>query len=163
MRADSDLASWLEQEGLAPAAGAGTIADVANVRARLIDAAHEGRAVSYSELLHTLGHRFTRPKMRALCKTLDAIDAAGAMAGEPGLAVLVVRESDRLPGQGWWVGVAERLGYTRSWTGPDAAALVRTEQACVFDYWASAAVGIASPPIVVEVNVSPNATSRRSV
>lgn len=131
------LSAWLEDQGLAPNEP-GAIADVAHVRTLLLAAAHEGRAVSYSELLQALGHSFTRPKMRALCKTLDAIDMAGATAGEPGLAVLVVRESDRLPGQGWWVGVANRLGYVGDWTGPEAAALVRAEQARAFDHWATA-------------------------
>ncbi|TMJ40333.1 MAG: ribose-phosphate pyrophosphokinase, partial [Alphaproteobacteria bacterium] len=64
------------------------------VRALLIEAAKGRRVVSYSELLMELGHRFTRPKMRALCRTLDAIDESGRDAGEPELAALVVRESD---------------------------------------------------------------------
>lgn len=130
------LSQWLEDQGLAPE-GPGSIADTARVRALLVDAARQGRALSYSELLAMLGHRFTRPKMRALCKTLDAIDIAGAAAGEPGLAVLVVRESDRLPGQGWWVGAAERFGYTGLWTGADAAALVRARQEAVFAFWSA--------------------------
>lgn len=129
------LGRWLVDEGLLPAEGAGSLADVAKVRALLIAAARERRAVSYSELLAGLGHRFTRPKMRAVCKTLDAIDAAGAAAGEPNLAVLVVRETDRLPGQGWWVGVREAYGYAGEWTGPKAAALVSRLQAQAFDYW----------------------------
>ena len=77
-----------------------SIADVARVRGLLIDAACEGRAASYSEMLGALGHRFTRPKMRALCKTLDAIDEPAIAAGEPELAVLVVRESDPTAGAG---------------------------------------------------------------
>ena len=130
------LSQWLEDEGIVPAGtGPGTIADVARVRALLLAAAREGRVVSYSEALRDLGHRFTRPKMRALCKTLDAIDVGGAAAGEPELAVLVVRESDRLPGQGWWVGVAERHDYTGPWEGPQAAGFVRELQGRVFDYW----------------------------
>ena len=132
---DGTLAEWLDAEGFAHA-GPGGIADTALVRSLLIDAAREGRAVSYSELLGMLGHRFTRPKMRALCRTLDAIDATGAMTGEPALAVLVVRESDRLPGQGWWIGAGERHGHTGAWTGPAAAALVAREQARAFGYWA---------------------------
>lgn len=134
-RDGGDLAGWLAEQGLAPAEGPGGIADPARVRALLLDAAREGRALSYSELLGALGHRFTRPKMRALCRTLDAIDAAGEAGDEPGLAVLVVRESDRLPGQGWWVGVAERWGYAGPWTGADAAAFVRSKQADVFRFW----------------------------
>jgi hypothetical protein len=101
----------------------------------LIAAAKQRRAVSYAELLMELGHRFTRPKMRALCRTLDAIDEAGRGAGEPELAALVVRESDRLPGQGWWVGKVHRLGYEGRWTGREAVDFVKSRQALAFDYW----------------------------
>lgn len=133
-RHGGDLAGWLTDQGLAPEAPGG-IADPALVRSMLVAAAGEGRAVSYSELLAMLGHRFTRPKMRALCRTLDAVDADGATRGEPGLAVLVVRESDRLPGQGWWIGAAERFGHAGEWTGPAAAALVREQQEAAFSFW----------------------------
>lgn len=115
---------------------ASTIADTARVKRLLVAAAREGVALSYSEILGQLGHRFTRPKMRALCRTLDAIDTAGGAAGEPGLAVLVVRESDRLPGQGWWAGGrALLLGHDGDWTGPEARALVRELQQDAFDFW----------------------------
>jgi len=129
-----DLGSWLAEQGLAPDS-AESLADVAGVRALLVAAAREGRAVSYSELLRDLGHRFTRPKMRAVCKTLDVIDQRAAAAGEPALAVLVVRESDRLPGQGWWTGVRDAHGYVGEWEGPEAAGLVRELQGRAFDYW----------------------------
>jgi len=112
------------------------ISDVAAVRAILIAAARAGETLSYSGMLHALGHRFTRPKMRALCKTLDAIDEAALAAGEPELAVLVVRESDRLPGQGWWSGA--RIAFEldgADWTGPQARALVRRLQAEAFAHW----------------------------
>lgn len=112
------------------------IGDVARVRAILVASAKAGQPISYSHLLAELGHRFTRPKMRAVCKTLDAIDTAGAEAGEPGLAVLVVRESDGLPGQGWWVGgIAMRHGYDGPWTGAEALAFVRGLQVEVFAWW----------------------------
>jgi hypothetical protein len=116
--------------------GPASIADTAAVRALLIAAARAGEPVSYSGLLADLGHRFTRPKMRAVCKTLDAIDRVGRAAGEPPLAVLVVRESDGLPGQGWWVGEAPVMeGYAGAWTGRDAADFVRELQKVAFDYW----------------------------
>lgn len=112
------------------------IADVPRVRALLIAAARAGEAISYSALLAQLGTRFTRPKMRALCRTLDRIDEAGAAAGEPELAVLVVRESDGLPGQGWWVGGrALMLGHEGAWEGPEARALVRRVQDEAFAWW----------------------------
>ena len=92
---------------------AGRLADPEEVRAHLLAAATAGQPITYSELLHQLGHEFTRPKMRALCKVLGAVDQAGAERGEPELAVLVVRQSDGLPGQGWWVdGGAASHGYT---------------------------------------------------
>jgi hypothetical protein len=117
---------------------AGSIADAAHVRAILIATARARQPMSYSELLLVLGHRFTRPKMRAVCKTLDAIDAARG-DGEPELAVLVVRESDGLPGQGWWTGGhAQNLGYNGSWSGPEALKFVRSQQALAFDYWSEA-------------------------
>lgn len=129
------LSEWLEQEGIVPTGGPGSIADAGRVRAILVAAAREGRAVSYSELLGLLGHRFTRPKMRAVCKTLEAVDREAAANAEPELAVLVVRESDRLPGQGWWTGASETRGYKGSWTGAEAAAFVETLQRRTFEYW----------------------------
>ncbi|ANU08312.1 ribose-phosphate pyrophosphokinase [Paraurantiacibacter namhicola] len=135
-RIPSTLAQWLEAEGITAPASPGDIADVAKVRAVLLAAAREGRSVSYSEMLDALGHRFTRPKMRNLCKTLDRIDEDAKAAAEPELAVLVVRESDRLPGQGWWTGVAERLSYTGAWEGAQAMEFVRGVQQRAFDYWA---------------------------
>ena len=129
-RFTSDLGSV---EGHDPAALA--IADVARVRALLVAAARAGEALTYAGLLHALGTRFTRPKMRALCRTLDAIDNSGAASGEPELAVLVVRESDGLPGQGWWGARAMLLQHDGDWTGPEARALVREVQGAAFDYW----------------------------
>ena len=111
------------------------VSDIGAVRALLIAAARARRDVSYAELLMELGHRFSRPGMRALCRTLDAIDEAGRAAGEPELAALVVRESDRLPGQGWWIGKVHRLGYEGPWTGKEALAFVRRRQRIAFDHW----------------------------
>jgi len=126
---------WLVKEGLVAEGGPGAIADADGVKALLVAAAREGRAVSYSELLGQLGHRFTRPKMRAVCKTLDAIDADALMRGEPELAVLVVRETDRIPGQGWWVATAAHRNYSGPWTGPEAVNFVRILQEAAFNYW----------------------------
>ena len=113
---------------------AARIADVALVRSLLVAAAKRGEWVSYSQALNELGTRFTRPKMRALCKTLGRIDELAEAAGEPELAVLVVREGDGLPGQGWWVG-RSAMGYDGNWTGPEATALVRRLQRAAFRYW----------------------------
>lgn len=120
--------------------GAGRLADPEEVRAHLVAAAAAGESITYSELLNQLGHEFTRPKMRALCKVLGAVDEAGAERGEPELAVLVVRQADGLPGQGWWVGGgATSHGYAGMWEGPKAAAFIRKLQQVAFDYWADRA------------------------
>lgn len=115
---------------------AGLLADPAEVRKHLIAAAAAGEAITYADLLNALGHRFTRPKMRALCKVLAAVDDEAASRDEPELAVLVVRQSDGLPGQGWWVGGGAIVhGYEGLWTGPEATKLVRRLQRQAFDYW----------------------------
>ncbi len=113
------------------------LGNVAHIRAMLVEAARAGEAVSYAGLLHRLGLRFTRPKMRALCRTLDRMDEEGRARGEPELAVLVVREGDGLPGQGWWIDHARRTGYAGAWTGPAALAEVGAEQRAVFDFWSA--------------------------
>ena len=114
------------------AADVSALHDVARIKSMLENCARGGRAISYSELLLNLGFRFTRPKMRQVCKTLDKIDQLNAEEGAPALAVLVVREGDGLPGQGWWTG---RTDYRGQWIGPAAQAHVRKLQDEVFAYW----------------------------
>ena len=112
------------------------LADPDEVRAHLVAAAKAERSLTYAELLGRLGYSFSRPKMRALCAMLGAVDEAGADRGEPELAVLVVRQSDGLPGQGWWVGGGGRSrGYEGSWQGPEARRFVERVQAETFDFW----------------------------
>jgi len=115
---------------------AGLLADPAEVRAILIASAKARKAISYSEVLELLGHHFSRPKMRALCTVLAHVDDDAEARGEPELAVLVVRQSDGLPGQGWWVGGAKKHRYTGLWEGPKAAKLIRRLQKQAFEHWA---------------------------
>jgi len=112
--------------------------DPDEVRAHLIAAARAGVALSYGELLEHLGYSFSRPKMRALCALLGEVDRAAAARGEPELAVLVVRASDGLPGQGWWVaGGGRERGYEGPWEGPEAARFIAAVQAETFAFWQS--------------------------
>lgn len=106
--------------------------DVDHVEALLQAAAAQRHDFSYSELLLLLGHRFTRPKMRALCAVLDEVDRRAEAGGQPELAALVVRESDRLPGQGWWAG---RRDYAGPWEGSEAMAYLRRIQSAAYDWW----------------------------
>lgn len=105
------------------------------VEALLQQAARDGHALTYSEALLALGERFTRPRMRALCAVLAEVDARARGRGEPELAVLVVRQSDGLPGQGWWVGL-DGSGYDGPWVGERARAHIRSCQQRAFDHWA---------------------------
>jgi hypothetical protein len=114
---------------------AGLLADPREVRAILVAAAKAGEAVTYSEVLAFLGHHFSRPKMRQLCKVLGAVDEEAAARGEPELALLVVRQSDGLPGQGWWIEGARAHGYDGLWEGAKAQKFIRRLQAQTFDYW----------------------------
>lgn len=116
---------------------AGLLADPAEVRAILIASATAREPITYSETLALLGHQFTRPKMRALCKVLGVVDDEAEALGEPELAVLVVRQSDGLPGQGWWIEGARKHGYPGLWEGPKAKKLIKALQARAFDYWSS--------------------------
>ncbi len=106
--------------------------DIVELTALLHAAARAGTPLSYAEVLNALGFAFSRPKMRALCVVLGDIDAAERGAGRPELAVLVVRASDGLPGQGWWTG---KRDYTGLWVGAEAAAHVRAQQEHACSYW----------------------------
>ena len=112
-----------------------SLAEPEEVRAHLIAAAAAGHSLSYGELLEQLGYSFSRPKMRALCKILAAVDDAAEASGEPELAVLVVRQSDGLPGQGWWVASWEKHRHKGDGEGPAARKLVDRLQKRAFRYW----------------------------
>ena len=109
---------------------------VESVEQLLIQCAKSGTDISYSEALTSLGTRFTRPRMRQLCRVLCEVEERARENGEPELAVLVVRGSDRLPGDGWWAG---RKRYRGEWTGEQAARYVRSLQQRAFKYWRSRA------------------------
>jgi hypothetical protein len=114
------------------------LAEPEEVRVHLAAAARAGIALTYAELLERLGYTFSRPKMRALCVILGAVDREAAKRGEPELAVLVVRQSDGIPGQGWWVAGGPRSrGYVGPWEGPEARRFIASVQAETFAWWQS--------------------------
>jgi len=109
------------------------LSDIDTIEALMQAAARAGAPLSYAQALAALGHPFTRPRMRALCRSLDEVDRRATAAGQPELAVLVVRAADGLPGQGWWVG---RTDWQGPWQGPKAQAHVRRLQQAAFAHWA---------------------------
>jgi hypothetical protein len=118
------------------------LAEPEDVRLYLVAAAKAGSALSYGELLERLGYNFSRPKMRALCAILGKVDEDAQARGEPELAVLVVRQSDGLPGQGWWIGRSAATAngldhYDGPWEGPEARRFVERVQGETFAWWQS--------------------------
>jgi hypothetical protein len=111
------------------------LASPEEVRAHLIGAAEAGTSVTYAELLERMGFPFSRPRMRQLCALLGEVDSIGAALDEPELAVLVVRQSDGLPGQGWWITAARQHDYAGPWEGPEARSFVTALQQEVFLHW----------------------------
>jgi hypothetical protein len=112
------------------------LAEPEEVRLHLVAAARAGIALTYSELLEQLGHPFSRPRMRALCAILGHVDEEAQRRGEPELAVLVVRQSDGIPGQGWWIaGGARSRDYEGPWEGPEAKRFIAGVQAETFAWW----------------------------
>jgi hypothetical protein len=123
------------------------LADPAEVRLHLVAAARAGTALTYAELLERLGYGFSRPKMRALCALLGTVDEEAEARGEPELAVLVVRQSDGIPGQGWWVaGGARARGYEGPWEGAAAKRFIAVVQAETFAFWQSRSGTGGKPP-----------------
>ncbi len=111
---------------------------VDELEALLVLRARQGRAISYGEVFHWFGLPFRRFQVGQLCAALDAVDDLQRGSGRPELAVLVVRASDGLPGQGWWLSKSHDR-WDGPFTGPAAAAFVRRHQARAFDHWREAA------------------------
>jgi len=132
------------------------VEDKIRLRTILMTAAQNRTSLTYVETLNALGYSFNRPRMRALSRMLLAIDAEERASGRPGLAVLVVRQSDRLPGQGWWI---KQRDYDGPWAGKAALDHVTEHQARVFTAiqvkaTSPACLGV-SPPLEPHTNPPP--------
>lgn len=108
--------------------------DIGQIESLLQACAKKGEPISYAETLGALGMNFSRPKMRALCVALGEVDRRASARGQPELAVLVVRASDKIPGQGWWVEKDTRQ-YKGPWEGPRAEKYIKAIQQKTYDYW----------------------------
>lgn len=76
----------------------------------LVRAAREGRTVSYRQLLAMADRRVGPNNIRALMRVLAEVCRRTEARCEPDLACLVVRESDGLPGEGYFTAEAQRGG-----------------------------------------------------
>lgn len=107
---------------------------VDELEALLILKAANGQPISYCEVFTWFGHRFQRFQVGHLCAALTEVDRRQILQQQPELASLVVRQSDGLPGQGWWLSL-EKGRWKGQFTGPKAAAFVRRVQKQAFDFW----------------------------
>jgi hypothetical protein len=114
-----------------------SLVDVDRLEALLIEAARGRRSLTYAEVLAQFGLRITPRRVYALCRDLGAVCARNRARGEPELAVLVVRKSDRLPGEGFFHGLWRDGAYDGPATGPAAAAFIGRETERVFAHWAA--------------------------
>jgi hypothetical protein len=109
--------------------GGRTPVDPERLERILEQAALEGHAVTYRQVLDMFGHRLGSGTVGNLCRVLGVVDRARAARGLPELACLVVRSSDGQPGAGYFA-----AGDPQD---PDArAALVAERQQAAFA-WAT--------------------------
>jgi hypothetical protein len=111
--------------------------DLERLERALLAAARGRRPVTYGQLLALFERRLTPITVRALCRDLGKVCERVAARGGPDLAVLVVRKSDGLPGEGYFAALREADGYAGPASGARAARLVRRRQRLAYA-WAAA-------------------------
>lgn len=109
--------------------------DIDRLERLLIDAARARRTVTYSEVLSHFGKRVTPIRVYALCRDLGSVSERNSERREPELAVLVVRKTDRLPGEGFFHGAWQDGSYDGPATGPRARAYIDELTETVFNYF----------------------------
>ena len=112
------------------------LVDVDRLEALLVEAARARRSLTYAEVLGHFGMRITPRRVYGLSRDLGAVCARNRARGEPELAVLVVRKSDRLPGEGFFHSLWRDGAYDGPATGPAAEAFIRRATERVFAHWA---------------------------
>jgi hypothetical protein len=111
------------------------LVDIDELEKLLVAAARARRSLTYAEVLAHFGIRLTPRRVFALCRDLGAVCERNRARGEPELAVLVVRKTDRLPGEGFFHSLWRDGAYDGPATGPAAAAFIRRETERVFAHW----------------------------
>ncbi len=109
--------------------------DIDALEQLLIDAARDRRTVTYGEVLGHFGKRVTPIRVYALCRDLGSVSERNSERREPELAVLVVRKTDRLPGEGFFHGAWQDGSYDGPATGPRARAYIDDQTEAVFSYF----------------------------
>jgi hypothetical protein len=107
---------------------------VDELEALLILRAQSGLPISYAEVFQWFGIPFQRFQVRQLCAALEEVDSRQRGQGRPELAALVVRQSDGIPGQGWWLSKSHDP-WEGPFEGPDARRFVERHQSRAFRHW----------------------------
>jgi hypothetical protein len=118
-----------------------SLVDIDRLEALLIEAARARRSLTYVEVLASFGMRIAPRRVYALCRDLGQVCERNRARGEPDLAVLVVRKTDRLPGEGFFHSLWREGAYDGPATGAVAEAYIRAQTEEVFAYWAGAQRG----------------------
>ncbi len=133
---DASTKAGNEDHSRSPRARPGLV-DIDRLEALLIAAAREQRSLTYAEVLAHLGIRITPRRVYALCRDLGIVCERNRARGEPELAVLVVRKTDRLPGEGFFHSAWRDGSYDGPASGPAARAYIDALSEEVFDFWAA--------------------------
>jgi hypothetical protein len=124
--------------------------DLERLERVLIQAARERRPTTYGQLLRYFERKVTRVTVGALCRDLGLVCLRVEERGGPDLAVLVVRKSDGLPGEGYFTALRRDGGYRGPSVGPQAARTIARRQAQVFAYYAEKSSAGAEAVVAVE-------------
>jgi hypothetical protein len=111
---------------------------VDELEALLILKARAGATISYGGVFAWFGVAFQRFQVGQLCAALGEVDARQQARNRPPLAALVVRQSDGIPGQGWWLMQGEDRPAGPI-TGPKARAHIQRLHRRIFRHWKAAA------------------------
>ena len=109
--------------------------DIDALERLLLDAARDRRTLTYSEVLSHFGKRVTPIRVYALCRDLGVVSERNSERREPELAVLVVRKTDRLPGEGFFRSAWQDGTYDGPATGPRARAYIDGLTETVFGHY----------------------------
>lgn len=112
-----------------------SIFPVDELEALLILRARAGKDISYGEVFQWFGLPFQRFAVGHLSAALAEVDSLQRGRDRPDLAVLVVRQTDRIPGQGWWTG-KNGEPWTGPIEGPEARRFVESRKQLAYAYWA---------------------------
>lgn len=110
--------------------------DIDALEQLLIDAARNRKTLAYGEVLGHFGKRVTPIRVYALCRDLGHVCERNRERREPELAVLVVRKTDRLPGEGFFHSAWKDGSYDGPATGPGARAYIDDLTEIVFEHFA---------------------------